>query len=682
MRRCVAVLLVSLLVACGGLLAPGPSEESATERDDPNGGVTVPPPVAPPDSPAATWDVQAHHAPVMDLSWSPDEAFVAVYARHEPLTVIDADSGEPIDWRSGAGWRPPGCALIGAIAWSPAGDRVAVPRVVLDTDTWSVAAELTLEPYHASDALAFSPDGALLAGGSRPSGGGGDGCVCLMVWDPATGEVVFEHDAPPATEDRGRGYIVDIAWHPDATQVVATTRAGTAIFDLASRGIALRLPPAHAAAWSPDGERLALALVGSTWPPEFAVDSGSVAVVDAAIGEVLAQEAVHEGDALAVSWQPDGTRVVSGGSDATVAVLAPDSLAELDRFDVDGPVSVLRFGPVGTRLAVGTRGGSVHLVTELAAASSTRVPIGRGEVSALAVSPDERLVATAGNDTNVRVWRVDDGALSTELQVSWAPRDVDWSPDGEWLALALDELLLYRTRDWSLHDDAVGADPATWLEAIAFSPDGRWLAAAAHGLVELIDPATRSVVWRFVPREEDADVRWVRAIAWSPSAEHLALTMHGGAVWVIAVDDADATVVTRTTTVIGDPAALAWSDDGSKLVLTGSVAPRGERGTLVLDAGTLEVVLERWHACAGLNHAVGFAAADAWFWVAGTPDAWSCPEGVRGDGNALKVWDVEDGGLLFGIDRVGTIADAAFAADGSFVLIGTSLGRLMRWEVP
>ena len=58
------------------------------------------------------------------------------------------------------------------------------------------------------------------------------------------------------------------------------------------------------------------------------------------------------------------------------------------------------------------------------------------------------------------------------------------------------------------------------------------------------------------------------------------------------------------------------------------------------------------------------------------------PFGVRGDGNALKVWDVEDGGLVFGIDRVGTITDAVFAADGSFVLVGTSLGRLMPWEVP
>ena len=672
-------LLIALLIACGDPPAPVPSED-----DDPNDSVPAP---TPPGA-AATWDVQAHHAPVMDLSWHPDETFVAVYARHQPLTVLHAESGEPFDWRSGASWRPSGCALIGAISWSPAADRVALPGVVLDTDTWSITADLELEPGHTSDALAFSPDGALLAGGSRPSRGGQEGCICLVVWDPVTGEVVFEHDAPPAIPDSFRGYIIDIAWHPNGTLVAATSRGGTAVYDLASRNVALRLPAAHAVAWSPDGARLALALMGSTWHWEPSADTGSVAVVDGATGEVLVQETVHEGEALAVSWHPDGTRLVSGGSDATVAVLAADSLSERDRFDVDGPVSVLRFGPVGTRLAVGTRGGSVYLVPALAAASSTRVPIGRGEVSSLAVSPDERLVATAGNDTNVRVWQVDDGALSAELHLSRAPRQIDWSVDGEWLALALDELLLYRTRDWSLHGTPVSDEALPWPDAIAFSPDGRWLAASTPGGVHLIDPVTRVVAWRFDPSAEEGEFWWVKAIAWSPTGDRLALAMHDGALWIIDVDDPVETVLARepvlarTVTVIGEPAAVAWSGDGSKLVLTGSVVPLGERGTLVLDADTLEVVQEGWYVSRGWNHAAGFAADDAWFWTSGTSDAGTCPEGVRGDGNALKVWDVNDGSLVFGIDRVGSINDAAFAADDSFVLIGTSLGRLMRWEVP
>ncbi len=63
------------------------------------------------------------------------------------------------------------------------------------------------------------------------------------------------------------------------------------------------------------------------------------------------------------------------------------------------------------------------------------------------------------------------------------------------------------------------------------------------------------------------------------------------------------------------------------------------------------------------------------------PCDWSLHDASVGDSNALKVWDVNDGSLVFGIDRVGSIADAAFAVDASFVLIGTSLGRLMRWEV-
>ena len=670
-RRAV-LLLVALLVACAGPLSPVSGEDSG-ERDDPIGGT-------PPR--AAAWDVQAHHAPVMDLSWHPEQTFVAVYARHEPLTVLHADSGESVDWRSGTSWWPPGCALNGAISWSPAGNRVALPGVVLDTDAWTVAAELTLEAGHTSDALAFSPDGALLAGGSRPSSGGQSGCVCLVVWDPATGEVVFEHDAPPAILDSFRGYIIDIAWHPEGTRVAATSQGGTAVYDLAARDVALRLPAAHAVAWSPDGARLALALMGATWPWEPSADRGSVAVVDGATGELLAQETVHEGEALAVSWHPDGTRLVSGGSDGTVAVLDPATMSELDRFAVDGPVSVLRFGPLGTRLAIGTRGGSVYTMPTSATGSHTRVPIGRGEVAALAVSPDERSVATAGNDSNVRVWRVDDGALSTELSFAHAPRRLDWSPDGAWLALALNELVLYDARDWTVHGTPVGDEPLPWPDAIAFSPDGRWLAATTPAGVHLIDPVTRAVERRIDPSAASGEFWWVKAIAWSPSSDRLALAMHDGAVWTIDVDDPVEPVLARTVTVLGEPAALAWSGDGTKLVLTGSVVARGERGALVLDAVTLDVVQEAWFTTSGMNHAAGFAADDAWFWASGWHDGGTCPAGIQGDGNALKVWRVEDGQIVFGIDRVGTITDAAFAADDSFVLVGTALGRLMRFAAP
>ena len=671
----VSVLLIALLAACGELLGPLPGEGSG-ERDDPNGG-TTPPPTAP----AATWDVQAHHAPVMDLSWHPDETFVAVYARHQPLTVLHADSGESVDWRSATSWWPPGCALLGAISWSPAGDRVALPGVVLDTDTWSVAAELALESGHTSDALAFSPDGSLLAGGSRPSGGGQSGCICLVVWDPATGEVVFAHDAPPALEDHSRGYIVDIAWHPNGTLVAAASRQGTAVYDLASRGVALRLPAAHAVAWSPDGARLAMALMDTSWPWGAGEDGGQVAVVDAATGEVLAQEAVHEGEVLAVSWHPDGTRLVSGGSDMTVAVLATESLSELDRFDVEGPVSVVRFGPTG-KLAVGTRGGSVYTMADIAATKRTRVPIGRGEVVSLALSPDERLVATAGNDSTVRVWQVDDGVMSAELPFPHAPRQIAWSRDGAWLALALNELLLYRTSDWTLHGRPVGDEVLFWPDTIAFSPDGRWLAATTGSGVHVIDPVTRAVSWHFDPSADEDGFWWVQASAWSPTSDRLALAMHDGAVWIIAVNDPVEPVLVRTVTVLAEPAALAWSGDGTKLVLTGSVAPIGERGTLVLDATSLEVVQEAWFTRSGTNHAAGFAADGAWFWTSGWADGGTCPAGVQGDGNALKVWRVDDGQLVFGLDRVGTITDAAFAADDAFVLIGTSLGRLMRWAVP
>ena len=670
-KALVTLLTLALLAACGELLTPSPGDGSGA-REDPTGGTTTP---------SATWDVQAHFAPVIDLSWHPEQTFVAAFAQHEPLTVLHAESGERVEWRSASTWWPPGCAFSGGIAWSPAGDRVALPGVVLDTDTWTVAAALALDPGYTTDALAYSPNGALVAGGSRPTSGGQAGCVCLVVWDAATGEVVFEHDAPPALPESYRGYIVDVAWHPSGTRVAAASRGGTAVYDLVANDVTLRLPTAHAVAWSPDGAQLALALMGAwDWAPT--TDGGAVAVVDGATGAVLAQETVHQGEALAVAWHPDGTRIVSGGSDATLAVLDATTLAERDRRGVDGPVSVLRFGPLGTRLAIGTRGGSIYTLPASASGSPTRASIGRGEVAAFALSPDGRFVASAGTDTTARVWRVDDGSRVMELPLAFAPRGIDWSPDGAYLALALHEPLLYDGRDGTLRGPPIDDEPLPWPDAIAFSPDGRWLAAATSAGVHLIDPVTRAVGWRFEPYLYDDGFWWVRHVAWSPDGRRMALVMHGGAVWTIAVEEAVDPVLARTVTVLGETTAIAWSGDGSMLVVTGSVDPAGERGTLVLDAATLEVVQEAWFATHGVNHATGFAAGDDWFWTSGWADGFDCPAGKSGDGNALKVWAVEDGQLVFGLDRVGTITDAAFVEGDTSVLIGTALGRLMRWAVP
>ena len=157
-----SIAILWLITGCGLLpLFPDDGDglpDHGNGAPDPGNGGHGPPQ-------ASLWDTAAHFAQVLDLSWSPD------------------------------------------------GHRVALSGAVLDTATWSLGASLALDEGHTSVAIAFSPDGTRIAGSSRPRGGGGEGCVCLIVWDPATGEQLLALDAPG--HDGYRAYITGVAWSPD-----------------------------------------------------------------------------------------------------------------------------------------------------------------------------------------------------------------------------------------------------------------------------------------------------------------------------------------------------------------------------------------------------------------------------------------------------------------------------------
>jgi WD40 repeat protein len=119
------------------------------------------------------------------------------------------------------------------------------------------------------------------------------------------------------------------------------------------------------------------------------------------------------------------------------------------------------------------------------------------EITALAFSPDSKMLATASSDSTVKLWAI---AASGESLTLKAGAPLAFSPNGKLLATAWETRTERAVKLW---DAATGKDLATlkhgdypdtveFVRELAFSPDGTSLATGEHlgGRVKLWDMAT------------------------------------------------------------------------------------------------------------------------------------------------------------------------------------------------
>ncbi|MCA1685188.1 MAG: WD40 repeat domain-containing protein, partial [Planctomycetia bacterium] len=283
--------------------------------------------------------------------------------------------------------------------------------------------------------------------------------------------------------------------------------------------------------------------------------------------------------------------------------------------------------------------------------------------NALAWSPDGRLLAATDDDPDaviaIRIYNAATGRETLALR-SPDPRgpinSVAWSPDGLRLATASDVAVRVwdaatglEVRDWpgKEPDDLVSLHVPT-RTCVAWSPDGSRLAAAYRSrtgasrkaLVVIRD----AVSGRETLRVEEGDrPDWTLGLAWSPDGSRLVLTGETGA----TVRDAATGAVRLSLPTRG---GVVWSPDGRRLA---SADPVRTRSVAVWDAETGRQLLTF------RGHREDVLAV-----------AWS-PDGGRiasSDVEEVKTWDAaaDPEHLVMQGDESRT-ADVAWSPDGRLV---------------
>jgi WD40 repeat protein len=288
-----------------------------------------------------------------------------------------------------------------------------------------------LMPYliysFAVHSIAFSPDGRTLATG--------DGNGKLRLWDSTKGEL-------RTTLEAHQGWVFSIAWFADGKTVITGGK------DRVSR-IREAAPPwrvlktfeghssdVHAVALTSDGVTLA-----------SAGDDRTIRVWDVSNAQTLRTLTGHDRQIPSVALSPDGRLIASGSRDQTVRLWDLKSSQEVGVLrGHSGDVMSVKFSPDGNLLASASYDGTVSLWDPKTFMPANVLTGHTFRVYNIAFAPNGHQLASAGDHT-ARLWDLQRGenvktfTLNSEpagdgSQVRGGVSAVAYSPDGKMLAVA------------------------------------------------------------------------------------------------------------------------------------------------------------------------------------------------------------------------------------------------------
>lgn len=203
------------------------------------------------------------------------------------------------------------------------------------------------------------------------------------------------------------------------------------------------------------------------------------------------------------------------------------------------------------------------------------------KVYAVALSPDNQILASSTGHNQVKLWRVEDGKLINTLEhPSWVSA-VDFSPDGQILAAGgTDNIIrLWRVGDGELirrlsaHDaDAAGGAPYE-VSGVTFSSDGQLLASGTTY------PENNVKLWRVMDGQLlhtfTGQKDYVSSVAFSPDGQLLASGNYDSTLKLWRVEDRTilSPILEHKPVVIGGDRSqvqgvVKWIDPGAVSALS------------------------------------------------------------------------------------------------------------------
>jgi len=363
--------------------------------------------------------------------------------------------------------------------------------------------------------VAFSADGkTLVAAGLFAD--------ALYFWDARTGRYRRHVGKLPSGREfldvNPRNEVGCLTFSPDS-KTLAHVRGKVRLHDAATGQERSRLKPSApdtwfiSAAFSPDGKRLATGDFSHNiclWEPD---------------GKYLLALSGHKAAVLCLAFSPDGKLLASASEDGQIRLwdVAKDKfLCLLPRHNC--PVLSVLFTADGKHLIAGSK-DRVSLCDVASGAEIREFAGHNGSVVAIALSPDRRMLAGAGDDGTVRLWEIATGKPVLSFDGHRASiSTLAFRSDGAVLASGGDDgILLWDVKAGKVIRPIGGEKMRA--HTLAFRPDMRSLACADGGEGPLLlETGTGKVLRRFPGAKDDR----VYQVVCAPDASFLASRHESG----------------------------------------------------------------------------------------------------------------------------------------------------------